>query len=102
MTELTKETFASAIAGESLTVVDFWAPWCGPCRMMAPILDAAATELPDVRFAKVNVDDNGELAREYGIMSIPTLIFFKSGAEVARSVGALGKPQLLERIAGAK
>ncbi len=102
MVELTKETFRSAVSGESLTVVDFWAPWCGPCRMMAPILESAALDLPDVQFAKLNVDENEELAREYGIMSIPTLIFFKGGAEIARSVGSLGKPQLLARIAEVK
>jgi thioredoxin 1 len=98
MTEWNKESFYEAIASQQLTVADFWAPWCGPCRMMAPIFEAAAEEAADVNFGKVNVDENGELARDYGIMSIPTIVFFKNGEEIGRSVGAIGKPALLAKI----
>lgn len=101
MTELSQETFDEEISRPGLTVVDFWAPWCGPCRMMAPVLTAVSGEQPDVAFAKVNVDENGELAAKFGVMSIPTLVFFRAGAEVARSVGLLTKPALLGKIAEA-
>lgn len=78
-------------------VVDFWAPWCAPCRMMAPVFEEAASRLePDLRFAKVNTDEHQETAARYGIRSIPTLIVFKGGREVARQAGALD-PRSLAR-----
>jgi len=78
-------------------VVDFWAPWCGPCKMMAPYFEQAAAELePRVRFAKVNTDENPILAQRYGISSIPTTAVFKNGREVARQAGAMNLPQLVQ------
>jgi thioredoxin 1 len=80
-------------------VVDFWAEWCGPCKMIAPILEEIAGEQVGVlKVAKLNVDDNPDIARRYGVMSIPTMIVFKDGQESARIVGAKGKGQLLEGL----
>ncbi len=80
-------------------LVDFWAEWCGPCKMIAPILEEIATEQAGkVRIAKVNVDDNPDLARRFDVMSIPTLILFKDGAPEKRLIGAKGKGQLLQEL----
>lgn len=95
--ELTQDTFAEEInSATEAVVVDFWAEWCGPCKMVAPILDEIAEDHPDkLRVAKVNVDEHPGLAQQFNVMSIPTLIVFKDGVEVQRVVGAKGKPQLL-------
>jgi thioredoxin 1 len=80
-------------------VVDFWAEWCGPCKMIAPILEEIAGEQVGVlKVAKLNVDDNPDIARRYGVMSIPTMIVFKDGQESARIVGAKAKGQLLDDL----
>ncbi len=76
-------------------MVDFWASWCGPCRMLAPILDAAAQERPDVKVCKVNIDEEPSLAERFGVMSIPTVVVFENGAEKARNVGLVQKDRLL-------
>jgi thioredoxin 2 len=80
-------------------VVDFWAPWCAPCRMMAPAFEQAAAQLePRVRLARLNTEEAPSLAAQYDIRSIPTLAVFRSGREVARQMGALGGPQLVQWI----
>jgi thioredoxin 1 len=94
----TDATFDEQIGSSSVpVVVDFWAEWCGPCKMVAPILEEIASEQAgSLAIAKLNVDDNPDVARRFGVMSIPTMIVFKDGQEAARIVGAKGKSQLLD------
>ncbi len=83
-------------------VVDFWAEWCGPCRMVGPILDEMSGEMGDkVKIVKLNVDENPETASKYGIMSIPTLLLFKDGKIASRQVGAVPKAKLVQWVNGA-
>ena len=97
---LTDATFDEEIgAASEAVIVDFWAEWCGPCKMIAPILEEIASEqVGKVRIAKLNVDDNPDAARRYEVMSIPTLIVFQDGQPVKRMIGAKGKGQLLQEL----
>ena len=96
---LNKDNFEeNVLKNEKPVVVDFWAPWCGPCRMLSPVVDQVAEEVENVSFGKVNVDDEQELAINYGVMSIPTLIFFKNGNPVKEVVGFHSKSELEEII----
>jgi len=97
MKELTSANFAAETA-QGLTVVDFWASWCGPCRLLSPIVEELAGEMTDVNFAKVNVDDEPDLANRYNINAIPTLVILKGGAQVAQSVGLKTKEELRSLI----
>jgi len=96
--ELDDKSFESATAHGDW-VIDFWAEWCGPCRMMAPHFEAAAKEMKSkVNFGKVNIDDNYELAQKFEVMSIPSMILLKNGKEIDRTVGALHKSAIIEQI----
>lgn len=88
-------TFDDLLTNDLPVVIDFWAPWCGPCRMLSPVVDEIAGELEGkIVVAKCNVDENQDLAMKYGVMSIPTIVMLKGGSEVMRSVGAVPKPKL--------
>lgn len=93
--EANATTFDDLLTNDLPVVIDFWAPWCGPCRMLSPVVDEIAGELEGkIVVAKCNVDENQDLAMKYGVMSIPTIVMLKGGSEVMRSVGAVPKPKL--------
>ncbi len=103
--KLTADNFENEVMKADIPVlVDFWAPWCGPCKMIAPIIDELASEQDGrVKIGKVNTDENAQLAGEYGVMSIPTLILFKNGEAVERLVGFMSKKDLeaaIDKVAG--
>ena len=94
-----KENFQSDIlASKKPVLLDFWASWCGPCRMLSPIVDEVAEERTDVKVGKVNVDEQPELAGQFGVMSIPTLLVFEQGKLVRQAVGARPKASVLELL----
>ncbi len=98
--KINSENFASVKNSEKTVLLDFYADWCGPCRMVAPLVEEIANENPQYLVAKINIDDSPELAQEFGIVSIPTLVVMKNGEAVDRSVGARPKAQILSMLEG--
>lgn len=86
------------LESDKKVLVDFWADWCGPCRMLSPLVDQVAEENANIKVVKVNVDEENALAMKYGIMSIPTLLVFENGQEVKRSTGAIPKNAILDLV----
>lgn len=95
---LTDENFKQETNKQNLVLVDFFATWCGPCRILGPILENVADEVENVDIFKVDVDENEQTARDFGIMSIPTIVLLKNGQEIARNVGLMNHDSLLEFI----
>ena len=99
ITDVTDANFqAEVLESTEPVLVDFWAPWCGPCRIVAPHLEELNNERQDLRVVKLNVDDNPQTAAQYGVMSIPTLILFKGGQEAKKIIGALPKKRLEQEL----
>lgn len=95
--DLTKQNFVQETE-KGTVLVDFWASWCGPCRMLAPVMEQVEREYSQYKVCKVNVDEQPELAQQFGVMSIPTVVCLKAGKESARSIGLVTKEQLLSKL----
>lgn len=99
--QITNENFTSEVLeGSGKVLVDFWAPWCGPCRMVSPIVEEIANESTEVKVCKINIDEQPQLASQYGVMSIPTLLVFQDGEIVDKAVGARNKQFILQMLEG--
>jgi len=99
ITDVTDTTFqAEVLESDKPVLVDFWAPWCGPCRVVSPILEEINEAREDVVVKKVNIDDNMEIAGKYGILAIPTMILFRNGAEAARIQGAMPRKRIEDQL----
>ncbi len=95
---VTRDSFKELISGDKLVLVDFFATWCGPCKMLGPILEQVSEERDDCIIVKCDIDECMEIAQEYGIMSVPTMILFRNGAEVERDIGLKTKDRIVELI----
>ena len=99
LNEVTDDNFqAEVIESESPVLVDFWAPWCGPCRVVAPVLEEIASERPDLRIVKLNTDENQQTAAAFQVLSIPTMILFKNGEPAKTIIGAYPKKKLEQEL----
>ena len=96
--KINKDNFESVIKSNESVLLDFYADWCGPCRMVAPIIEEIANENPDIAVGKINVDEENELAARFGVFSIPTIVAIKGGEVISKSVGAKPKAQLIALI----
>ena len=97
--ELTSETFNDEVLhADRIVIVDFWATWCTPCRMLTPVVEEVAAERPDIKVCKINVDEAQDIAEKYGVMSLPILILFKDGEPIDESIGLVSKEQLLAML----
>ena len=102
VTKITSATYETEVEkSDKKVLIDFWADWCGPCRMMSPVVDEIAEEMPDIKVCKVNVDEEPELARKFNIMSIPTLVVIKGGNIADTSIGLIDKSELIRKIKNA-
>ncbi len=96
---ITKTNFESEVLkSEKPVMVDFWAEWCGPCKMLSPVVEQIESEISDIKVCKINIDDEGELALRYNVMSIPTLMFFKNGEIAGQLIGVHSKTDILAEI----